>query len=294
MIVKHHFSIWKLSHFEHCHKAYAWTQKHISIPMPPPSLTRRQALQAAGSSLILTMAGCSTFADDRTESAETPDRTAISEQPPTTTATRTSTPTSPSETPTVELSPVTTDDVGVDVEVLQSFTDDHPARITVAVENVSEQQFSVDGSLITPFPLYSDEQADGHPKLIFVPEETKYLGPEQEDAQLVPDAPSDGCWAVGYDVVIKPIGITANPSPGDTTAMTYTILEYKTEACLPPDTYHVVYPHRVSPVDPGHERRDEMTVELLLGFTLTIAEDGSVSVPRTVVRRLNRDSSLGD
>jgi hypothetical protein len=189
---------------------------------------------------------------------------------------------------------VTTDDVAVDVQVLQSFTDDRPARITVAVGNVSEQQFSVDGSLITPFPLYSDERADGHPKLIFVPEETKYLHPEPEDAQLVPDAPSDGCWAVGYDMVINPIGITANPSPGDTTAMTYTILEYKNDACLPPDSYHVLYPHRFSPVDPGHERRDEMTVELLLGFTLTIADDGSVSVPNTVVRREERQSSLRD
>lgn len=86
------------------------------------------------------------------------------------------------------------------------FTDDHPAGIEILIENTSDRRFELRGDFIDPFPLYSDEQADSHPKLILVPEETTYLHPKQEDVALVPDEPSDGCWSVDYDLTINPIG----------------------------------------------------------------------------------------
>ena len=247
--------------------------------MVVPSLSRREVLRIAGSSLTLSIAGCEAIDDadpDRTEPSVVSPTTGGTPSP-TGTQSRTPTPDTPSATPTVALSPVTTDDVAVGVEVLEHFTDEHPARIEIAIENTSEQQYELDGNFIDPFPIFTDDESDDDPTLILIPEETKYIHPRPDDANLVPEEPIDGCWAVDYDYVINPIGWRGLTHPGTVLTNSYTVLEYQNETCLPPDSYRVSDSHRLTPYVSGEEyRRGEITT-MEFAFGLDIEADGSVS-----------------
>lgn len=145
---------------------------------------------------------------------------------------------SPSPYPDVSLRPdPVTDSASVDVcvEAVEPFTDEHPARIAVALTNEADSEQTFDFTVSPPYPPYPAEHEDAAAELLPIPDYREYVTPRS--GEFVPEAPTDGCWRAlerpgGLDA-----GISRTIAPGETLREEYALLAAPDGECLAPGTY---------------------------------------------------------
>jgi len=160
-------------------------------------------------------------------------------------------------TPTVTVEVGETDDrVGFDVERLNGFDADEPARLRIALTNETGEDATF---LMGPHPPFSglfSESVDTDSRVVVLPE-------VEFHADVLPDEPSEGCWSA--EGQIETLGVESNVDldPGEKVERTYVLAsDHEAEDCLPDGEYRF---------------RDEIELEseddwIVVAFDLTLRD----------------------
>lgn len=233
-------------------------------------MRRRTALQTIGATLLGTVAGCTQF-DAQQSNSPSPEA-----RSPTTDA--------PSGSP---LPKVTTDAFEFTATVLQQATAEHPARFRLAFTNTSESELSLSGGPILPFSSIRGEQQDGDERLLLIPDERDWITPTDGDGNvldvpLIPQSRTNGCWTATYDGTLrKQTSLHTQVSPGETVSHEYTLLNWATDSCLPAGTWTFTDEQVVSWEDQAAEFEASFEISVHRGSDETVAVD----VPEPTIRK---------
>lgn len=237
--------------------------------------SRRALLRATGASLVGSLAGCALGGPSRGDLTVTP--------APVPTETVTPSPTPAPPTPRRP----TTADVSFDVTVVDDFAPEHPARLEVAFGNAAGAALvgTGDQPFVVPFADedYAGEWPDGSLALFVLPDESP-LRLEPADAgrgpveAFLPDAPTDGCWRLPFDWPGARgssflVHYVYRLAPGETLRHGYTL--YWIDDCA---AGTVAFERRFDLRFVGDEGRPGPTAAVEVGFDLTVADDGTLSV----------------
>ncbi|SEK31649.1 hypothetical protein SAMN04488691_101176 [Haloferax larsenii] len=234
-------------------------------------MRRRTALQTIGATVLGTVAGCTQF-DAQQSNSPSPEAGS-----PTTDSASGS---SPSE-------PIPTDDFEFTATVLQQATAEHPARFRLTFTNTSESELSLSGGPTLPFSAIRGEQQDGDARLLLIPDERDWITPTGEggnvlDVPLIPRSQTDGCWTAEYDGTLrKQTSLHTQVSPGETVSHEYTLLNWATDSCLPAGTWTFTDEQVVSWEDQAAEFEASFEISVHRGSDETVAVD----VPEPTVRK---------
>lgn len=227
--------------------------------MPIPC-SRRRALQFVGAAAATGLAGCLSGPLDR------------------------------GETPTAE--PV---DVSFTATVEQSFTVEHPARITITFANDGDEPLamSVLHGIEGPLSVIEGHQDGGDATLILLadpPEgdhETPPGAPCESGEYAIPDMRTDGCWRPACEIPRVTAHYAIPVAAGETLDWPYVVLDAFNDTCLPPGSYAF---EETAPIALGQEASGATphggpTHYLNKRVTVDLAEDGTVGVKARVMPR---------
>lgn len=230
---------------------------HSYLPSSP--LTRRQVLQT-GVAAGLPTAGCLT---DRSGQATTE---------PSPTHTMDSSPTGPQPT-------LSEDALSFDVQLMEEFTEEHPARIRAVLTNESSSTMTFFMGTTPPFTEYF---SDGG-QLILIPELSKSLPGKSPFAwqdgtdEAIPTTPTDGCWRISQRVLIQQVGMYVEIGPEESLARSYDVYAYRSSECYPPGTYRFAHEAELQRGENAGST-EVPSYDVTLGFDLVVHEDKSLSV----------------
>ena len=126
--------------------------------------------------------------------------------------------------------------VRIDIEVVEQFSDDAPARLRVRFTNEAPAGREFLFGAVSPFgPVACDAAGGGS---VHVVPESGTAANAGSYADVVPDSPVDGCWRLldWYDSIDR--GILWRADAGETTSTIYAVLsDPESEDCLPPGEY---------------------------------------------------------
>lgn len=113
-------------------------------------------------------------------------------------------------------------------------TADHPPLFTLCVRNVSEETLEVSGGQSLPLWRFSAHDA-AQPRRIIV-----FPTVQNSYQQVIPDAPTDGTWAMNEPFIELEAGLVVTLEPGDDQCQEFAILTYRPyHDGYPPGTYTV-------------------------------------------------------
>lgn len=184
--------------------------------MPNPC-SRRRALHLLGTVTPLGFAGC---LSDASGSTGTPSAA------------------EPASTP----SPV---DISFDVTVNQSFTADHPGRMTITLANHEDDPLVMGTAhgIEGPFSGIRLRRADTGAELVMFADpptgehQTPPGVPCRDDGHAIPETPTDGCWRPACEFAILHAHASVTVPAGETLAWPYVVLDRFNEPCLPAGSY---------------------------------------------------------
>lgn len=225
----------------------------------PPSPGRRALLRAAGSSVLVGLAGCSGLVGSRADT----------DGPP---------PGSPTEP--ASANGLTAADIELGVELERQFTPAHPAHLVIELRNAGDDWLE-----FTYGPVLFSELRSEPAGLALMPDDRSRFSamtPDEtgETVSFVPETPDDGCWREpAGSWIVDAIGRTASLGPGDVVTEGYTVLTTGDGECLPPDTYR--FDQRLDVETRITTRSNRETggtaASVTLAFALEIDEAGTVS-----------------
>lgn len=240
-------------------------------------MNRRKTLQAIGTVIFGTVAGCTTqlhSSGDQPSSTE-------SQDPNTDDST---------ETTDALSRPITSDDIEFDVTVLKQFTNDHPAQLEVTFTNDSNTRLRLFGGPILPFTGLNGEYQERDAGLLLMPDENDWITPTDStgdilDVPLVPSSRMDGCWKVEYEGMLREQSMLVDELlSGEAVRHTYTLLDWTNESCLPTGNYAFSEKHSLQ--RGGHSTEtDEFEATFEFEVELDAAQSVSVTVRDPTVRK---------
>lgn len=139
------------------------------------------------------------------------------------------------------------DEVQVTAEArpLQSFSTEHPARISISFTNTSEKVREFKFGPTPPFSQYGGQLVNGDAKLIIIPKNEKYLGYEGSEEQtesgeshFIPQSPDNGCWRSKREPIVMTVAKNIELASNESITMKYTVLAHPdNNPCIPKGRY---------------------------------------------------------
>ena len=149
--------------------------------------------------------------------------------------------------------------VSLEVEVLQSFADDHPARVRLTFTNRADDLLLLSPGTMQGIPgpltaISGSRRDDGRELLVFYRggDVEQYALCAGEDRSPIPDEPVDGCWRPpctdGLEIISAhgPLEL----APDETITGEYTVLDGFDDGCLRPGTYEFEDSTAIGPAVP--------------------------------------------
>ncbi|WP_137285171.1 hypothetical protein [Halorussus salinisoli] len=162
--------------------------------------SRRRALELAGTTLSLGLAGC-------TASVRSTDY------------------------PTLRVSneEVPADFADVSATVVRQFGHDAPAEIRIGFTNTTDAEREFSFSASPPFSGLAGRHDDRDAFALLVPLESEvHVAAAIEGlpapTEVIPDRPTDGCWQAKANLSADPVSVSRRLAPGETLAETYALL----------------------------------------------------------------------
>lgn len=225
-------------------------------------LTRRQALQAIGSTAILSLAGCTTEIGN---GGEPTDHTTGEPEP---------------ASPTATLSPVREDEFEFEVAVLNQFTSDQPASVRFSFTNTSNRSYILTPTEFGPIDQgYVVAEADSAAKIVLANSGIRFYDSESDEYTEPPREPRNGCWTLDAELEY-PVGVTyGEVPPGETISEDFTCYAHReNENCLPVGEYRFTEKHELEPGTVERDGRRGPSVSFEFLISLLIDDSGSLSV----------------
>lgn len=164
------------------------------------AVSRRELLKLAGTTGLTALAGCAQQDGSTVQPTVTP--APVPTDSPT-----------PAETPHVQPAPPDPEALQFEVEALSGFSDAQPAQLEIRIENTSETLLTALGKSEYVFPFIDDDYVGidwtGDREVLLVPHEPAIsVAPGEGEptpvSELLPEAPSDGCWSIPFDWPANP------------------------------------------------------------------------------------------
>lgn len=111
--------------------------------------------------------------------------------------------------------------VALEVHDQSPSTAEHPPLVTLCVHNTSDTTIELHGGESLPLTQYSARDAAQPRRIIVFPTR---LNAQQ---RVIPDAPTDGTWAMNEAFVEAEVGLTVRVEPGAEHCEEYAILTYR-------------------------------------------------------------------
>lgn len=177
--------------------------------------SRRRALQLIGAAPAAAIAGCL---------SDLPDGAAPTSEPSTNRA-------------SIELTFSATVD--------QSFTEDHPGRVTITLVNEEDDPLvmGTGHGIRGPFSAIRGSREAGEAELVIFADppddgqETPPGAPCRSDEYAIPDTRTDGCWKPACEFTVMHAHSSVTLAGGRALALPYVVLDGFNDTCLPPGTY---------------------------------------------------------
>lgn len=140
-----------------------------------------------------------------------------------------------------------------DVDVLEGFTADHPARIRVSVSRLAGSdapgQLRLEFADTPPFSYYIGGGEPPGTVLFAIPDDRSTLraagGVSLDRNEWVPSDPAEDCWRAPAPPVVRSTPTETNVvelAPGETVSHEYTLLGFAGEECIPELEYRFTSP----------------------------------------------------
>lgn len=183
-------------------------------------------------------------------------------------------------------------DVSFTAAVEQSFTEDHPGRVAIALANEGDEPFAmgVTHGIEGPLSVIEGHRAGGDATLVLLgdpPEgdhETPPWAPCESGEYAVPEEPTDGCWQPACEVPRLTAHYAIPVAAGERLAWPYVVLDGFNDACLPAGTYVFAEtaPIAVSRASGGATPPGGPTHYLNKRVALDLAADGTLTADASV------------
>lgn len=187
-------------------------------------------------------------------------------------------------------------DLTFSATVDQSFTADHPGRVTIALTNKEDEKVVMGTAhgIHGPFSAIRGERESGGAKLVIFADppsdehETPPGAPCREGQYVIPEQRTDGCWEPACEFAVMHAHSSIVMEAGETLSWPYVVLDGFNDTCLPAGTYGfaTTSPLAVAPPTPtmGPTPPGGWSDTVVKRVALDLAADGTLSASASLGR----------
>lgn len=125
--------------------------------------------------------------------------------------------------------------------ILASFDRNHPARLTVELQNTSDNPLTVICGSTPPISDYVGQQPESDARLLLIPDNRTALGfegTERDGDPFVPEQAQKDCWRAQHVPIAPDIADETQLVPNECLAHTYTVVAHpENGGCIPSGDY---------------------------------------------------------